>query len=43
MSTAASFFITYASIAGALAAPFVIAAARRTVARINAQADKKEQ
>ncbi|MFG2600722.1 hypothetical protein [Streptomyces sp. NPDC048462] len=43
MRTAASFVISYASIAGALAIPFVIAAARRTVARIHAQADQKEQ
>ncbi|MFD4543562.1 hypothetical protein [Streptomyces bauhiniae] len=43
MSAPAIFFITYASLAGALAAPFVIAAARRTVARLQAQADQKEQ
>ncbi|MEU9197765.1 hypothetical protein [Streptomyces hundungensis] len=43
MSTAASFVISYASLAGALAIPFVIAAARRTAARIQAQANQKEQ
>ncbi|MEU4655193.1 hypothetical protein AB0G32_14855 [Streptomyces sp. NPDC023723] len=43
MSTPAIFFATYVSLAGALAAPFVITAARRTIARIHAQADQKEQ
>ncbi|MFB8247364.1 hypothetical protein ACFC5X_20260 [Streptomyces sp. NPDC055952] len=43
MSTPAIFFATYASLASALAAPFVITAARRTIARIHAQADQKEQ
>ncbi|WP_329169424.1 hypothetical protein OG709_35805 (plasmid) [Streptomyces sp. NBC_01267] len=39
----AALLISLASIAGALASPFVIIAARRTVARINAQSDQKEQ
>jgi hypothetical protein len=43
VSTPDIFFVTYASLAGALATPFVIAAARRTIARIHAQADQKEQ
>ncbi|MFD8629616.1 hypothetical protein ACFV4E_38190 [Streptomyces hygroscopicus] len=43
MSTPAVFFLTYASLTAALATPFVIAAARRTIARIHAQADQKEQ
>ncbi|MFK8905889.1 hypothetical protein [Streptomyces sp. YS-3] len=43
MSTAAIFSITYASVVGALATQFVIAATRRTIARIHAQADHKEQ
>jgi hypothetical protein len=40
VSTAASVVISYASLAGALITPFVIAAARRTIARIHAQADQ---
>ncbi|MDQ0408731.1 hypothetical protein ABVB69_35205 [Streptomyces sp. NPDC000349] len=43
MSTPAIFFATYASLAGALATPFVITAARRTITRIHAQTDQKEQ
>ncbi|MGW2331660.1 hypothetical protein ACWC5C_38750 [Streptomyces sp. NPDC001700] len=40
---AVGFFLSLASIAGAIATPFVIVAARRTVARIPAQLDQKEQ
>ncbi|WP_370424333.1 hypothetical protein AB8O64_36895 (plasmid) [Streptomyces sp. QH1-20] len=40
---AAGYFVTVASFVGALAIPFVIVAARRTVARIHAQTDQKEQ
>jgi hypothetical protein len=43
VSTPAIFFATYTSLAGALITPFVISAARRTIARIHAQADQKEQ
>lgn len=42
---AAGYLITVASFAGALAMPFVIVAARRSLARIHAstQAEQKEQ
>ncbi|MEW2297109.1 hypothetical protein ABZ719_31150 [Streptomyces sp. NPDC006743] len=43
VSTPAIFFATYASLAGALITPFAIAAGPRTIARIHAQANQKEQ
>lgn len=39
----AAMVVSLASIAAALASPFVVIAARRTAARIHAQSDQKEQ